>query len=173
MEALIEIAPIATMITHSVKSIYGLIDTMTLKSTNNDKYNDITEMIDILDIRNKLNTYSLLIYEFPGTNTESIKNSLLAVKNIITELEIRIKSIKNKIDYNKSLWIFISLRSYSFNKDFKDLEKLVNKLDDRINSLKTVIEISKLWNSSLFKDIKKSAIIGKRDIQNLDESFFK
>jgi len=173
MEALIEIAPIATMITQSVKSIYGLIDSMTNTNIDNDKYSDITEMIDMLDIRNKLNTYSLLICEFPGANSESIKSSLLAVKNIILELETKIKSIKNKVDYNKSLWIFISFRSYKFTKDYKDLGKLVTKLDDRINSLKTVIEISKLWNSNLFKDIKKSVIINKYDMPNLDEYYFK
>lgn len=171
---LLEIVPIATAISGSVKSIYSLIDTMTSKSNtiNTSTYNDIVELLDALDIRTKLDTYSQLVCEFPGTNSQSVKSSLWAVKNVIFEIESKIKSIKYKVDYNKSLWLFPSFRSHSFSKDLKDLEKLVSKLDNRIESLKTVTEISKLWNSQLFKVKESQVNVNKIDISNIDPQYF-
>lgn len=151
-KGLLEIAPIVSVITGSVKSIYGLLDSIkskTIKKENN-KDSDIYELVDKLDLRDKLNTYSLLISEFPGTKSQSIKHSLISLRNIIIDIEIQLKNIKGKIDYNKSLWIFTNIRSYSFSKDLKDLEVLIGKLDSRIDSLKTVMEISRLWNGNLF-----------------------
>ena len=147
-KGLLEITTIITKITGSVKSISNLIDSVSNKNQN--MCSEFCEFIDIHDIRNKLDTYSLLINEFPGTKSQSVKNSLISVKNVIIEIETQLRSIKYKIDYNKSIWILSKIRSYSISQDLKLLEKLVKKLDSRIESLKTVTEISKLWNNRLF-----------------------
>jgi len=151
-KGLIEISSVVSVITGSVKSIFGLIDSISGKSSTKKNYtnNEVWEFIDGLDIRNKLDTYSLLINEFPGTRSQSVRNSLIGVQNVIVDIESQLKNIKDKIDYNKKLWVLSSMRSHSFTRDLKALEKLVNKLDNRIESLKTVTEISKLWNSRLF-----------------------
>ena len=158
MEAIIigkglwEMAPVVGVITGSVKSICSLIDSMSSKVGSKASYTDteVYELIDSLDIRNKLDVYSLLVNEFPGTRSQSVKSSLISLQDVIVDIELQLKNIKNKIDYNKRLWLLSSMRSYSFSKDLKILEKLVAKLDSRIESLKTVTEISKLWNSRLF-----------------------
>ena len=159
-KGLLEIAPVANVITGSVKSICGLIDSMSSRPGLKTNYTDFEayEFIDALDIRNKLDTYSLLINEFPGTRSQSVKSSLIGVQNVIIEIESQLKNIKTKIDYNKQLWVFSSMRSYSVTKDLKVLEKLINKLDSRIESLKTVTEISKLWNSRLFVPLENKPL---------------
>lgn len=150
-KGILELAPLVTTVTGSVKSIYNLIDSIS-KHNHSNKYSDtdINELIENLDIRNKLHIYSLLIVECPETKCESIKNSLISVKDIIVDIESLLKIINEKLYYNKNLWIFKSFRSYSISKDMKSLEKYVNKLDSRIESLKIVTEISKLWNSKIF-----------------------
>jgi hypothetical protein len=171
---LLEFASIATIVTESVKSIYNLIDTIKTKShtKNSSAYTDMSYHFEKLDIRTKLDTYGSLLCEFPGTNSQAVRNSLISVKNVISEIESKIKGIKNKIDYNKSLWIFVNLRSYSFAQDFKDLEQLVDKLDKRIHSLKNVIEISKLWNSGLFRKSEGPENINKLDKETIDIDYF-
>lgn len=151
-KGLLEIAPVLTIITASVKSICNLIDSISTKPGTKTKYtdSDISELVENLDIRSKLDTYRLLLSEFPGTRSQSVKNSLISVKNAIVEIESKLKDIKKKLDYNKKLWILSGVRSYSITKDMKLLEKLVNKLDKRIESLKTVTEIAKLWNEQIF-----------------------
>lgn len=152
-KGLIEIAPIVSVITGSVKSIFGLINSISSKSNTKNhhySYREVCEFIDNSDIVNKLEIYSLLINEFPGTRSQSVKCTLINVKDVIVEIESQLKIIKKKIDYNRSLWIFPSMRSYSVSQDLKTLEGLIKKLDGRIKSLKTVTEISKLWNSHLF-----------------------
>lgn len=147
---LLEIAPITTVITCSITTICALIDSLTKKSGNNTIDPDISEFIESLDIKTKINTYGLLIKEFPRTNSKVVKNSLFNVKNAILEIENHLRNIKKKTDYNNSLWIFQRLRSHSFNKDLKILENLVNKLTGRIEDLKNVTQITKLWNDKLF-----------------------
>lgn len=154
-KGLLEIAPVLGIITGSVKSICSLIDSMSYVSNGKNNYDDseVYEFIDSLDIRDKLDTYSLLINEFPGTRSLSVKNSLIGVKNVIVEIEKHLMNIKKKSDYNKRLWILSSMRSYSMSKDLRFLERLIKKLDSRIEALKTVTEISRLWNSRLFVPI--------------------
>jgi hypothetical protein len=150
---LLGIAPVVNVISGSAKSIYGLLDSIS-KSAIGSNYTDVdvNDFIDTLDISNKLEIYSLLIMEFPGTNSQAITNSLVGVKNIIVDIELQLKEIKRKIDYNKKLWMLKGWRSYNITKDLKSLEKLIKKLDGRIQSLRIVTEISKLWNNS-FNDI--------------------
>lgn len=159
-KGLLEMVPVISVITTSIRSIGGLIDSISTRSSIKTNYTDseISDVIDALDIKNKLETYSLLINEFPGTKSQSVRNSLVSVKNVIIEIESQLKTIKNKIDYNKRLWILATIRSYSVSKDLKFLEKLVKKLDSRIESLKTVTEISKLWNSRLFVSVENKQL---------------
>lgn len=149
-KCLLEVVPMMNIMTGSVKSIYGFTDSLIRPKQKKDKItdNDVIEFIDTQDIKNKLTTYKLLLSEFPHTTSKSINISLEGVKNIVIDIERKIDMIENKVNYNKKLWT----RTYAYPiiDDYKKLQILVKKLDERITALKTVTELSKMVNDGVF-----------------------
>ena len=129
-------------------SIYGKTDTV----------RNVINVLDDLDIKNKLAIYSLLLAEFPGTKSVCLKKTLISVKNTIIDIEIELDSINKKIRYNQSLLVMSKIRSYSIDTELTKIQSLVDKLDKRIISLKTITEISKLWNNEIFDPNEKLSI---------------
>jgi len=136
MSAIIEVVGV---ITGSAKSAYDLLNTI-----NNKLDSDILSIIDSFDIQNKLDVYRLLILEFPDTSSDAIKNCLVGVKDVIVEIESKLKEIKEKVEAEKSWWLS-KIKSYFLLKDIRNLERLIKKLDSRIESLKTISQISRLF----------------------------
>ena len=169
-KSLLEIAPIVHTVTSSVKSIFGIMDSISTSKTpgigKKTVYSDIDDFLDEVDLRTKLDTYSLLILEIPCTRSKAITNCLINVRNVIKEIEKQMVNIKKKTMYNKSLWLLKSMRAYSINTEFKILQRYIEKLDSRIDRLKTVTEMSKLYNGKVF-----DASLDISDMANGDDDY--
>lgn len=171
---ILEFVQIGSIITGSVKSIYGIIDSLTFADST-DIYQGvhITMFINSLDIRNKLNIYSSLIKEFPGTKSESIRKALISVKDIIIDIEKKLRKIKEKVNYNNKLWFLKGFRAYDVFQDLDQLKLLVNNLEERIKLLERVTNISKLCDSNVFDhDMKNSFLENKYINMDIDISSF-
>mgnify|MGYP000629682693 CR=1 FL=1 len=149
-KCLLEVVPMMNIMSGSVRSIFDFTDTLVRKSTKKEKIteNDVMDYIDTQDIKNKLMTYKLLLKEFPCTISKSINATMESVRDIVTEIERKINMIENKINYNKKLWT--RTYAYPIADDYKKLQILIKKLDERIAALKTVTELAKMINADVF-----------------------
>lgn len=169
-KGLLEMAPIITTISNSVKSIFSLAHE--IPKAEPSMSTDMAEFIDSSDIIAKLGAFALLISEIPAIKSHSIANALIDVKNSIVEIEDKLREIKKKMEYNNNLWILKGLRSHQLCKEIICFDRLIKKLDSRIHTMKTIIQISQYYSDTNLFDL--SDVVNKpnllaHEIRDLDK----
>jgi hypothetical protein len=72
----------------------------------------------------------------------SVINCLKGLHDILNKIENELHIIKLRIEYNKSLYVFKSLRSYNFSSNINKIKNCLSILDNRKKLLFETIEIS-------------------------------
>ena len=94
-----------------------------------------------------LQSILLEIFVDNADNEDNIRKPIIIaidnVKEIIQMIETELNEIHTKIDYNKSLYIAPSFRSFDCNINLTNMETKISILDKRRDNLFRVIEVFK------------------------------
>ena len=121
-------------------SIYN-INTYFLTNKNNGDVK-VTELIRELDIYNKLR----LINEFIGEidyDSIIIDDIVKSINNCVDDIKKQLDIINYRLEYNKKIWLFTSLRTYGFDNRIKEINTLMTLLNDRFKMLVLLLSIKK------------------------------
>jgi hypothetical protein len=126
-------------LTTSANGIYTLIGNISTSSVP-----DISDFLSESDIQNSIKTLEMLVREIDLKNnpTRTLTASLASLVECMTEIEKNFGEVKKRMEYNKSLWVFVSLRSYGFTDIVKKLKSLKITLDNRRNSLFDILKVN-------------------------------
>lgn len=128
-------------LTTSANGIYTLIGNIIHnRSTAPDIYMFLKES----DIQTNIQILTVFIKEINIGDqcTKSLTISLNALKDCVSDIEEKLHEVKKRIDYNKSLWFFISYRSYNFLDIVCELKLLKITLDNRWKNLIDILKIN-------------------------------
>ena len=132
-------ASIVNSITLLSNNVFTLLNNITKKIHQ-------TEIINLLnktDIEATMKLLHAIIIEIPESNTNSILISLNNVKDIIKQIEEELISIHKKIEYNESLYILQSIRSYDCSLDLENITTKIMILDRRSDYLFRILRLNK------------------------------
>ena len=127
------------IISASSSTIYTLIISISKSSVV--YVGDVMDFINASDIKVKLETYTLLFYEIKEQNSKTI---ILCINNIcdaIKDIENELRIIETNKNYNESLYVAKTLRSYSFKINIDRLKVLTKLLDDRMIIFRNICDI--------------------------------
>ena len=136
-------------LTSSAQNIYSLLSNITVH--NNVK--DVSKVIRKLDIRANVNIIESLLNEINLENfnkgekkdekqLETLQISIKNVSEIVSEIEILLRKIDNRLKYNSSLWLGVSYRKYAFDDIIEDLTEKKDILKERVDILFNIIKIT-------------------------------
>jgi len=105
------------------------------------------ELMQILLSTDIINDIKIIKNFLDGNNIKKIENKTVIecindINETLKNLEIIIKNITDKIEYNKSLW-FSYFRKYNLHQDREDLKILISQLEHRFNLLIKFYSITK------------------------------
>lgn len=120
-----------------ISSLLGFI-----KSENDQS--DLTHFLRKTDIEVTIKILECIVSELRvGNETPvSVINSLKSLHESLVCIENELQDIKRRLQYNRSLYVFKSLRSYGFKSKMKNLTDNLDILDNRKKLLFETIEIS-------------------------------
>jgi hypothetical protein len=126
--------------TSTTSNIYLLIK----KFSTLPESQSITEYIQETDLELKLRVLDCIVRSIDiSHDTEALALSICSLKGCISEMHCILKDIDQRLQYNMSLWVIRSVRSYGFS-DLYDRLKLQSMiLDDRRHLLMDVLHINK------------------------------
>ncbi len=148
---------IATLTT-SANGIYTLIGNI----SGSGLIPDITHFLDESDIEDQIRTLVLLLKEIDVDKnpTRTLSSSLRSLQECVSQIEEILHDVKVRLEYNKSLWFMVSLRSYGFTDIVKKLKVLKITLDSRQDKLFDILKINNcltpMTESIYIETIKKS-----------------
>jgi hypothetical protein len=149
MQAAISILSLSTISTliNSISSlsinIYSL--SSSIKLSKNTYHSDIISLLIRTDLESTIKLLDSIITEIPHfyNSSMSILISLKNVQEIIIQIELLLKQINNKMNYNNNIYLLKNLRSYSFCDELKNLEILIEVLEKRKDNLFKTLEVFK------------------------------
>jgi len=151
--SIVVISPIINSITTISASIYNLI--RHIKVTKNTHYTELIKMLNQTDIEATillLQTIILDISSLPHdkyfNNNRFILIALNNVKEIITQIESELNHIKEKINYNTSLYIMSNIRSYDLLANLEIAENKISVLDRRCEYLFKSLDLCKHFTNT-------------------------
>ena len=146
--SIVVISPIINSITTISASIYNLIGH--IKITKNTHYTELIKMLNRTDIEATillLQTIILDISTLPHdkyfNNNHFILIALNNVKEIITQIEQELHDIKEKINYNTTLYVMTNMRSYDLLPNLEIAENKISVLDRRCEYLFKSLDLCK------------------------------
>lgn len=141
-EKIIQFAPIVTIVSSSAVTIYNMIDIIKSKQNTIAILNrEIYDFFDKSDVQIKVSTYGSLLAEIKHSDSPTILQCISNIKDTLGLIELQLHKISEKMNYNQNLWIGVNFRSYSLDENIKELEKLIIKLDARVNMLRISYEL--------------------------------
>jgi hypothetical protein len=99
------------------------------------------DFINASDIKVKLETYTLLFYEIKEQNSKTIILCINNICDVIKDIENELRIIETNKNYNESLYVAKTLRSYSFKINIDRLKVLTKLLDDRMIIFRNICDI--------------------------------
>ena len=149
----IGISPIINSITTISASIYNLITH--IKITKNTHHQETIKILNRTDIEATillLQTIILDISTLPHdkylNNNKFIIIALNNVKEIICQIESELHDIKEKINYNTSLYVMSNMRSYDLLANLEVIENKISVLDRRCEYLFKSLDLCKHFTNS-------------------------
>lgn len=149
MQAAISVLSLGTISTliNSISSlsmnIYSL--SSSIKLSKNTYHSDIISLLIRTDLESTIKLLDSIITEIPHfyNSSMSILISLKNVQEIIIQIELLLKQIHVKMNYNNNIYVLKNLRSYSFCDELKNLEILIEVLEKRKDNLFKTLEVFK------------------------------
>ena len=149
MQAAISVLSLGTISTliNSISSlsmnIYSL--SSSIKLSKNTYHSDIISLLIRTDLESTIKLLDSIITEIPHfyNSSMSILISLKNVQEIIIQIELLLKQIHVKMNYNNNIYLLKNLRSYSFSDELKNLEILIEVLEKRKDNLFKTLEVFK------------------------------
>lgn len=120
------------------KGIYGLIAQMKHSGKS-----DIKKVIDDMDLLTTLKIIQCLIMEIDMNKEQPItlQICLKSLIEIIHSIHEELEKINYRLQYNDSLWIGRTIRSYGFNNCEKRLDAYIKKLENRKKLLIDILSV--------------------------------
>lgn len=98
--------------------------------------------IRTLDLNNNIKILTLLITDITPTNTSvAISNMLSSILECIQLIESQLTIIHDRISYNKTLWLFRSVRAFGFTNRIIEITALSEILNKRQQLLFNLLSI--------------------------------
>jgi len=119
-------------LTNITASIYN-INSYILKDTNHNA-SVVSDFIREYDILHKVKTITEFIDSIQSP-CQNIITEIESIKICINDINKQLKIIEQRLNYNKSIWLLTSVRSYGFENRIKELKILMKVLNDRFNML--------------------------------------
>lgn len=149
MQAAISVLSLGTISTliNSISSlsmnIYSL--SSSIKLSKNTYHSEIISLLIRTDLESTIKLLDSIITEIPHfyNSSISILISLKNVQEIIIQIELLLKQIHVKMNYNNNIYLLKNLRSYSFSDELKNLEILIEVLEKRKDNLFKTLEVFK------------------------------
>lgn len=149
MQAAIGVLSLGTISTliNSISSlsmnIYSL--SSSIKLSKNTYHAEIINLLIRTDLETTIKLLDSIITEIPHfyNSSMSILISLKNVQEIIIQIELLLKQIHDKMNYNNNIYLLKNLRSYSFCDELKNLEILIEVLEKRKDNLFKTLEVFK------------------------------
>lgn len=128
-------------LTASSHGIYSL-----LKNIGSTGDADITTILKQLDLEVSVKILETLIkdlaFEIRIYHSQTLSLCVQELKNCVEQIESELKTIKNRLDYNNSLWVFKSMRSYGFIDSIKNITIFKSNLENRKRLLFDVLKVN-------------------------------
>ena len=146
------IAPLINSITTLSASIYNSIGN--LKITKNTHQQEIRNILLKTDIEATIRLVQSIIHDISNLpahlyfNTKFIAISLTNVKDSIANINNELHLIKEKINYNNTLYFFSSMRSYDLFSHLMTLENTITVLDRRCDYLFKCLDLCKHFTNA-------------------------
>lgn len=144
----IVISPIINSITTISSSIFNLIGH--IKITKNTHDTDIAKILNKTDIEATILLLQTIILDISALphekyfdNNKFIVIALTNVKEIITQIETELNTIKEKINYNAALYLMSNFRSYDLLPNLDTIENNISVLDRRCEYLFKCLDLCK------------------------------
>ena len=151
--SIVVISPIINSITTISTSIYNLIGH--IKITKNTHYIELIKMLNKTDIEATILLLQTIIldistlpYDKYLNNNKFIVIALNNVKEIITQIESELHDIKEKINYNTSLYVMSNMRSYDLLANLEISENKISVLDRRCEYLFKSLDLCKHFTNT-------------------------
>lgn len=144
----IGISPIINSITSISASIYNLITH--IKITKNTHHQETIKILNRTDIEATILLLQTIIQDISNLsptiyfhNNHFIIIALNNVKEIITQIEMELLEIKEKINYNSTLYLLANIRSYDLLSNLETIENKISVLDRRCEYLFKSLDLCK------------------------------
>jgi hypothetical protein len=125
--------------TNTTSNIYLLIK----KFSTLPESQSVTEYIRETDLELKLKLLDCVVRSIDTRhNTEALELSIYSLKQCIAEMNSVLEDIDHRLQYNTSLWLIRSVRSYGFTDLYDKLKLHSQILDDRRHLLIEVLHIN-------------------------------
>jgi hypothetical protein len=158
--SIVVISPIINSITTISASIYNLI--RHIKVTKNTHYTELIKMLNKTDIEATILLLQTIILDISSlpydkyfNNNKFILIALNNVKEIITQIESELNHIKEKINYNTSLYIMSNMRSYDLLANLEIAENKISVLDRRCEYLFKSLDLCKHFTNTECSPMEK------------------
>jgi len=127
-------------VTMSAQGIYSIVTTLTSPSTTP----SISYVIKELDLIAEVSVLETLLKEIDLNkhHTETLTLCVKSLEECVLQIEKNLKIVQERSDYNNSLWILTSLRSYGFDDLISTLKLLKLNLSSRKKTLFNVLKIN-------------------------------
>lgn len=126
-------------VTSSAQGIYGLITAL-----NSSSVGSISHVLRELDLETDVLILESLLKEIDVDkhHTETLSLCLKSLEECVLKIETALKTVHERISYNNSIWLFSTMRSYSFDDLADSLKILKLNLNNRKKTLFDVIKIN-------------------------------
>lgn len=151
--SILVISPIINSITTISTSVYNLIGH--IKVTKNTHYTELIKMLNRTDIEATILLLQTIIIDISClphnkyfNNNKFIIIALNNVKEIICQIEQELHVIKEKINYNTSLYVMSNMRSYDLLANLEIAENKISVLDRRCEYLFKSLDLCKHFTNA-------------------------
>jgi hypothetical protein len=158
--SIVVISPIINSITTISASIYNLI--RHIKVTKNTHYTELIKMLNKTDIEATILLLQTIILDISSlpydkyfNNNKFILIALNNVKEIICQIESELNHIKEKINYNTSLYLMSNMRSYDLLANLEIAENKISVLDRRCEYLFKSLDLCKHFTNTECSPMEK------------------
>lgn len=151
---------LVTSVTSSINGVYTLSSNIVNSTSSGAK--EIKQIIVETDLEVKINHVHMFLKELKLTSSTpyNIQYYLHAINDAINDIAQELEKIHYRMQYNDNLWIGSSVRSYKFHNCKIRLQSKLKHLEDRLNTLISLLSIQDkmIKNPELEKDMSQSIL---------------
>jgi acyl-CoA synthetase (NDP forming) len=133
--------PTLNGITSLSASVYHLFDYIRQNQRLSSVTHDVVTLIEKTDVEMTIRLIHEIIKDHPSINSTACALAVESVEQIMTKIEAELNAIKQKIEYNASVYLFSNLRCFDCAAHRVNLELYIAVLDRRRDNLFKTFEL--------------------------------